>query len=114
LDNVQKRTINICTSVPSSQILENKCLIIQFPVSFVCILCKDNLNEPGCTASVVKLLMDDQLERIWEEAIIPGEVIAVKLKYYPRIFLRGLRKTKSNLCQGSRCACGDLNWIPLE
>jgi hypothetical protein len=58
--------------------------------------------------------MDDQLERIWKEAVIPGEVIAVKLKYCPRIFLRGLRKTTSNLCQGSRCAGRDLNWIPLE
>jgi hypothetical protein len=52
--------------------------------------------------------MDSELENIWKKAIM------TKLKYYPRIYLEGLRKTMNTLSQDSQCLSWDSNLAPPE
>jgi hypothetical protein len=47
--------------------------------------------------------MNHELERIWEEAAV------AYLRYYPRIFLEGLREITNKLIQGSWCPDRDPN-----
>jgi hypothetical protein len=48
--------------------------------------------------------MNDELETIWKEALVTNS------RYYPVIFIEGLRKTKQeNARQASRCSGRD--WI---
>jgi hypothetical protein len=52
--------------------------------------------------------MNDKLKRICKK------VVTVCLRYYPDIFLEGLKKTAINLSQDSQCPSWDLNRVPHE
>jgi hypothetical protein len=52
--------------------------------------------------------MNDELERISKEAVVAWP------RYYPIIFLKGLRKTMNNLSQKSWCPGQDSNQAPTE
>jgi hypothetical protein len=52
--------------------------------------------------------MNDELERMWKEA---GKAY---LRYYPSIYLKGLRKTTTNLSEYSWSPGRDLNPRPPE
>jgi hypothetical protein len=51
--------------------------------------------------------MNNELEKIWKEAV-------VTLRYYPGIFLEGLRKATKNLSRDSQSLGLDLNPGPYE
>jgi hypothetical protein len=52
--------------------------------------------------------MNDELERIWKEAAV------VDLRYYPGIFLEGLRNITRDLSLDSRCPGPDSNQVLPE
>jgi hypothetical protein len=59
------------------------------------------INCEGYTASNGKLIKNDELGKMW---------LWPMLRYYPNIFLDGLRKSMKNLSQQSGCP----NWVTLN
>jgi hypothetical protein len=57
---------------------------------------------------MVEWLMNDELESMWKEAAWPA------LRYYPKIWLTGLRKSTEYLSEGSLCPTEHSDWIELE
>jgi hypothetical protein len=53
----------------------------------------------------IECLMNDALERIWNEAVI------AKSRYYARIYMEGLRNAVNNLCCDIRCPCRDASQV---
>jgi hypothetical protein len=57
---------------------------------------------------MVSLLVDDEFEKMWEEAVV------AKSTYYPSICLAELRKMIKNLSQDSLCPTQKSNQVPTE
>jgi hypothetical protein len=68
----------------------------------VCLFICDLSNDAVSSYVVIGCLMNDELGRIWKEAVWPN------LKYYPGICLEVLRETTNN-CQDSQFPGRDLN-----
>jgi hypothetical protein len=71
-------------------------------------LSKDVFSIQQHSASHGTMTNDDELERIWKEAVVAYS------KYYPGICLQGLGKTTRNLGLDSTCLLQDSNRVPPE